>query len=139
MHQEDLDTGEFIPGWWTNDSPRESFLDLKPSSSRNSTRVTKEIREEFTSWFNTEGDVAWQRKMCGLWGILIWTHTFWYIHTCLVEKMEKKNGKNGKNGKNLFNVNATGSRILVNIFFIMTQPKWQYTIKTQWRSKKLHS
>ena len=46
--------------------PKESFLDLEVSLSRNSTRVAKEMREEFTRWFNNEGDVAWQRKMCEL-------------------------------------------------------------------------
>lgn len=66
MDQEDLHTGQFIPGTWRDDTHRESFLDLEVSLSRNSTRVAKEMREEFTSWFNNEGDVTWQRKMCGL-------------------------------------------------------------------------
>lgn len=66
MDQEDLHTGEFIPDTWRDDTHRESFLDLEVSLSRNSTRVAKEMREEFTSWFNNEGDVTWQRKMCGL-------------------------------------------------------------------------
>ena len=66
MDQEDSNTGEVFPGTWRDDTLRESFLDLEASLSRNSTRVAKEMREEFTSWFNNEGDVAWQRKMCGL-------------------------------------------------------------------------
>ncbi|KAK2555490.1 hypothetical protein P5673_022828 [Acropora cervicornis] len=66
MDQEDLHTGEFIPGTWRDDTHRESSLDLEVSLSRNSTRVAKEMREEFTSWFNNEVDVTWQRKMCGL-------------------------------------------------------------------------
>lgn len=66
MDQEDSNTGEVSPGTWRDDTLRESFLDLEASLSRNSTRVAKEMREEFTSWFNNEGDVAWQRKMCGL-------------------------------------------------------------------------
>lgn len=66
VDQEHPDTGEVIPGTWRDDAPRESFLDLEASSSKNSTRFAKEMREEFTSWFNNEGDVPWQRKMCGL-------------------------------------------------------------------------
>ena len=66
IDQDSLETGGVIPGTWRNDTPRDSFLDLESSLSRNSTRVAKEMRQEFTRWFNNEGDVEWQRKMCGL-------------------------------------------------------------------------
>lgn len=57
--QEEHDAGKVIPGTWRDDAPRESFLDIEASSAMNPTRVAREKREEFTSWFNNEGDVAW--------------------------------------------------------------------------------
>jgi len=66
LDREIPDSGEVIPGTWREDTPMDSFLDLQPSSSRNSTTAAKQMREEFKEWFNNEGDVPWQRKMCGL-------------------------------------------------------------------------
>ena len=66
VDREDPDTAEIIPGSWREDTPSDSFLDLQPSLTRNSCNEAKRMREEFTQWFNNEGDVVWQRCMCGL-------------------------------------------------------------------------
>ena len=65
IDQDNPETGEITAGTWRNDTPRDSFLDLQGSLLRNSTKAAKEMRQEFTRWFNNEGDVEWQRKMCG--------------------------------------------------------------------------
>ena len=64
--REDPDTGEIIPGSWRDDSKRHSFLDLQPSTTKNYSNDTRCMREEFTRWLTSEGDLSWQRKMCGL-------------------------------------------------------------------------
>ena len=64
--REDPETAEVIPGSWREDIPTDSFLNLQPSTSRNCSNEAKNMREEFTQWFNNEGDVSWQRHMCGL-------------------------------------------------------------------------
>ena len=56
-------TAEIIPGSWREDTPSDSFLDLQPSLTRNCCNEAKKMREEFTQWFNNEGDVVWQRRM----------------------------------------------------------------------------
>ena len=63
---EDMVTGEFIPGLWRDGIPSESLLPLQPASIHNSVSEAKAMRQEFTRWFNDQGDVGWQRKMCGL-------------------------------------------------------------------------
>ena len=63
---EDMATDEFIPGLWRDDIPSESLLPLQPASIHNSVSEAKAMRQEFTRWFNDQGDVGWQRKMCGL-------------------------------------------------------------------------
>ena len=66
IDREDPEAGEVTAGLWRTNTPTDSFLDLRSSSSRNYTNEAKGMREEFTSWFNNEGDLPWQRKMCGL-------------------------------------------------------------------------
>ena len=63
---EDPVTGETIQGTWRDDSPLESLVSLQPSLQHNYNTGAKETRQEYTRWFNDEGDVPWQRKMCGL-------------------------------------------------------------------------
>ena len=63
---EDMATDEFIPGLWRDDIPSESLLPLQPASIHNSVSEAKAMRQEFTRWFNDQGDVGWQGKMCGL-------------------------------------------------------------------------
>ncbi|PFX33921.1 hypothetical protein AWC38_SpisGene1062 [Stylophora pistillata] len=53
--REDPETAEIIPGSWRDDIPADSFLDLQPSVSRNCSSEAKNMREEFTQWFNNEG------------------------------------------------------------------------------------
>ena len=59
-------TGEIIQGTWRDDSPLKSLVSLQPSLKHNYNRGAQEMRQEYTRWFNDEGDVPWQRKMCGL-------------------------------------------------------------------------
>ena len=66
IDREDMDTGELIPGIWRDDIPSESLLPLQPALIHNSASEAKAMRQEFTRWFCDEGDVAWQRKMCGI-------------------------------------------------------------------------
>ena len=63
---EDPVTEEIIQGTWRDDSPLESLVSLQPSLKHNCNKGAKEMRQEYTRWFNHEGDVPWQRKMCGL-------------------------------------------------------------------------
>ena len=66
VDREDPEMAEVIPGSWREDIPTDSFLNLQPSTSRNCSNEAKNMREEFTQWFNNEGDVSWQRHMYGL-------------------------------------------------------------------------
>ena len=66
VDREDPETAQVIPGSWRDDIPTDSFLNLQPSTSRNCSNEAKNMREEFTQWFNNEGDVSWQRHMCEL-------------------------------------------------------------------------
>lgn len=66
IDREDPETAEVIPESWREDIPTGSFLNLQPSTSRNCSNEAKNMREEFTQWFNNEGVVSWQRHMCGL-------------------------------------------------------------------------
>ena len=60
-------TGEIIQGTWRDDSLLESLrVSLQPSLKHNYNSGAKKMRQEYTRWFNDEGDVPWQRKMCGL-------------------------------------------------------------------------
>ena len=59
-------TGEIIQGTWRDDSSLESLVSLQPSLKHNYNRGAQEMRQEYTRWFNDEGDVPWQRKMRGL-------------------------------------------------------------------------
>ena len=42
------------------------LLPLQPALVHNYNSEAKEMRQEFTQWFSDEGDVGWQRRMCGL-------------------------------------------------------------------------
>jgi hypothetical protein len=66
IDREDPITGEVIPGSWRDDVPSESLMPLQPSLSHNHNSGAREMRQEFTRWFSDEGDLPWQRKMCGL-------------------------------------------------------------------------
>ena len=66
IDREDPNTWELIPGSWRDDLPPESLLPLQPALVHNYTSEAKEMRQEFTRWFSDEGDVEWQRRMCGL-------------------------------------------------------------------------
>ena len=63
---EDPLTRQIIPGSWREDSEGTSFLPLQPTATRNYADDARSMREEFTEWFTNEGDLTWQRQMCGL-------------------------------------------------------------------------
>lgn len=59
---ENLDTGEIIEGLW-----RQENLNLLQSidqgGSNHSSRMTRELRERYTTYFANEGAVSWQSRM----------------------------------------------------------------------------
>lgn len=61
--QEDTETGEVIPGEWRQD--RNPLTSLK-RSPRAATALAKKIRDEYKTYFNTNGAVPFQEKRCGL-------------------------------------------------------------------------
>ena len=54
--------GTAIPGDWREDAPSGTWLDLEPSTSRNSSRQAKDVREKFKHFSMNEGSVPWQWK-----------------------------------------------------------------------------
>lgn len=64
--REDPLTGQIILGSWREDSDGTSFLSLQPSTAKNYSNDARSMREGFTEWFTNEGDLSWQRQMCGL-------------------------------------------------------------------------
>ena len=54
--------GTAIPGDWRKDAPSGTWLDFEPSTSRNSSRQAKDVREKFKHFFMNEGSVPWQWK-----------------------------------------------------------------------------
>ena len=54
--------GTAIPGDWRKDAPSSSWFDLESSTSRNSSRQTKDVREKFKHFFMKEGSLTWQWK-----------------------------------------------------------------------------
>ena len=63
---EDHQTGEIIPGCWRSDPPSTSWCDFSPTCSNNFSNEAKGIREEYKEFFNNEGAVSWQWRMCGI-------------------------------------------------------------------------
>ena len=54
--------GTVIPDDWRKDAPSGTWLDLELSTSRNSSRQAKDVREKFKHFFMNEGSVPWQWK-----------------------------------------------------------------------------
>ena len=63
---EDHETGRIIPGSWRNDVPNSFWLDFFPTCSNNFSQEGRGIREEYKEYFNNEGAVTWQWRMCGI-------------------------------------------------------------------------
>ena len=63
---EDHETGTVIPGSWRADTPNSSWLDFFPSCSNNFSNEARVIRDEYKEYFNNEGAVTWQWRMCGI-------------------------------------------------------------------------
>lgn len=68
---EDIETGIITPGMWRNDVPTSSWLNFFPSCSNNFSNEARAIREEYNEFFNNEGAVTWQWRMCGIKGSFI--------------------------------------------------------------------
>ena len=54
--------GTVTPDDWRKDAPSDKWLDLEPSTSTNSSRQAKDVREKFKRFFMNEGSVPWQWK-----------------------------------------------------------------------------
>ena len=61
VDQEDTATGQIQRGSWRREP--EAFLPLVPSQDRNPATDAKMIREEFTTFFNSNGAVCWQDRV----------------------------------------------------------------------------
>lgn len=60
VDQEDTETGQIICGAWRQEP--ECLQPIAASSDRNPTLQAKEVREEYCSYFNTNGAVSWQEN-----------------------------------------------------------------------------
>lgn len=64
VDQVDQETGAVIPGSWREEP--DCLLHLETTHDRNPTNDAKTIRQEFTSYFNTNGAVSWQNSAISL-------------------------------------------------------------------------
>ena len=55
-------TGNIIDGNWRSEVTDTALADVPATTSRNASLRAKEIREEFTDFFMTAGQVDWQWK-----------------------------------------------------------------------------
>lgn len=60
VDQEDTETGQLIHGAWREEP--ECMRPIAASSDRNSSLQAKQVREEYCSYFNTNGAVSWQEN-----------------------------------------------------------------------------
>ena len=61
MNEENLETGEVIPGEWRQNIP--AFTPLEISKSRKTAVSAKTVRDVFKDYFMGLGQVEWQWKM----------------------------------------------------------------------------
>ena len=54
--------GTVIPDDWRKGIPSSTWLHLEPSTSRNFSRQTNDVRKKFEHFFMKEGRVTWQWK-----------------------------------------------------------------------------
>ena len=66
VDREDPDSGDLRPGDWRQDQSSNTWLDFSPICSNNFNSDAKAIRDEFRSYFNTEGAVPWQWRQCSI-------------------------------------------------------------------------
>ena len=58
-------SGDFNPGFWRKDPPRNFVLRLQiPQSGHNASKDAKQVREIFKDYFFNEGAVEWQWDKC---------------------------------------------------------------------------
>lgn len=60
--KEDVVDGMVIPGMWRDDSQLLPLQNLR----QNQANEAKQVRNELKAYFNEEGAVAWQDRMCGI-------------------------------------------------------------------------
>lgn len=65
VDQENLETGEVVPGRWRSDIAELFNIQDIFGRHRRATKLAKQYRKELTRYFNNEGAVSWQRsKIC---------------------------------------------------------------------------
>lgn len=63
VDREQEENGVIVPGSWRNET---NITPLERTNERNSSQNSKDIRNMFMNYFNNEGQVPWQNRMCGL-------------------------------------------------------------------------
>ena len=58
--------GNIIPAPWRLSDQQTSWLDYHPHCSNNFSNEARAIREEYMTYFNSEGAVPWQWELCGV-------------------------------------------------------------------------
>lgn len=66
LDADDTANGTITPGSWRQDQPTNTWFPYIAEGSNNHSPRAKLIREEFKEYFNNEGVVSWQWRMCGL-------------------------------------------------------------------------
>ena len=59
--------GNIIPAPWRLSDQQTSWLDYHPHCSNNFSNEARAIREEYMTYFNSDGAVPWQWELCGVW------------------------------------------------------------------------
>lgn len=62
VDQEDLESSRVIPGEWRSEN-RNNLTPLEPQGSNRYSLNAKSVRDEFMTYFNTNGKVDWQWEM----------------------------------------------------------------------------
>lgn len=58
--------GNIIPAPWRLSDQQTSWLDYHPHCSNNFSNEARAMREEYMTYFNSEGAVPWQWELCGV-------------------------------------------------------------------------
>uniref|UniRef100_A0A1B6LH18 DDE Tnp4 domain-containing protein n=1 Tax=Graphocephala atropunctata TaxID=36148 RepID=A0A1B6LH18_9HEMI len=61
VDEENIDTGEIVPGSWRQAVQNEGLMSVKDTSKpRNPTKAAKQVRDNLADWFMGDGSVNWQ-------------------------------------------------------------------------------
>lgn len=64
MVDQDDQNNDTIPGSWRKCIENSALRNITKCDTNNSSRLAREIREEFCKYFNSEGAVPWQFDHC---------------------------------------------------------------------------